>query len=391
MRLLAAIAGLALLFVILWDAFETIILPRRVTRQFRITRAFYLVTWKVWASVARRRHLGRIRPAYLSYYGPLSLLLLFVVWVAGLIVSFGLLHWAAGSAINTQGAPPSFVSDLYLSGTTFFTLGIGDVTPRSELARLITVVESGTGFGLLAIVISYLPVLYGSFSDREVNISLLDARAGSPPTAGELLRRHAAPERAASLVDYLQEWERWSAELMESHLSYPILCFFRSQHSNQSWVAGLTTILDASAFLMAYGPEQVRFQAQLTYAIARHAVVDLAVVVSAPPKPPAADRLPAEDHRRLLESLASAGMALGTAGGNEEFARLRPAYEPYLVALSDRFLMPLPTWLPGQRSLDNWQRSAWDAKNTAQTRSRLDAKRQNRRSRVAALKNDQGE
>ncbi|MGH9377422.1 MAG: potassium channel family protein [Terriglobia bacterium] len=388
MRLLAAIAGLALLLVILWDCFETIILPRRVTREFRITRAFYRVTWKAWSAAARRRSLGRFRTAYLSYYGPLSLLLLFVVWVAALIVSFGLLHWAAGSAINVQGGPPSFLSDLYLSGTTFFTLGIGDVTPHSELARLITVVESGTGFGLLAIVISYLPVLYGSFSEREVNISLLDARAGSPPTAGELLRRHAAPEHSAALIEYLQEWERWSAELMESHLSYPILCYFRSQHSNQSWIAGLTTILDASAFLMAYGPESIRFQAQLTYAIARHAVVDLAVVVAAPPRPPAADRLPAEDRNLLLESLASAGMALKTTGGEEVLARLRPAYEPYLVALSNRFIMPLPTWLPGQRSLDNWQRSAWDAKTLTQ---RTRSARTERRSRYKALKDDGGE
>ncbi|HEV2500618.1 MAG TPA: two pore domain potassium channel family protein, partial [Terriglobia bacterium] len=241
--------------------------------------------------------------------------------------------------------------------------------------------ESGTGFGILAIVISYLPVLYGSFSEREVNISLLDARAGSPPTAGELLRRHAAPEHSAALIEYLQEWERWSAELMESHLSYPILCFFRSQHSNQSWIAGLTTILDASAFLMAYGPERVRFQAQLTYAIARHAVVDLAVVVAAPPQPPAADRLPADDCGRLLESLASAGMALDTGGGEEALEKLRRAYEPYLVALSNRFLMPLPTWLQSQQSLDNWQRSAWDV---------VARKSAVRRSRYKALKNDGG-
>ncbi|HEV2416361.1 MAG TPA: potassium channel family protein, partial [Terriglobia bacterium] len=171
MKLLAAIAGLSLLLVVLWDCFETIILPRRVTRNFRITRAFYRATWKAWGSAARQWSLGRFRPAYLSYFGPLSLLLLFVVWVAALIVSFGLLHWAAGSALNVQGGPPSFLSDLYLSGTTFFTLGIGDVTPHSGLARVITVVESGTGFGILAIVISYLPVLYGSFSEREVNIS----------------------------------------------------------------------------------------------------------------------------------------------------------------------------------------------------------------------------
>ncbi len=374
--------------VVLWDAFETIILPRRVTRNFRITRVFYRYTWRIWGAPARRWSLGRFRQSYLSYYGPLSLLLLFAVWVGALILSFGLLHWAAGSAINLQGGHPSFLTDLYLSGTTFFTLGIGDVTPRSGIARLLTVAESGTGFGLLAIVISYLPVLYGSFSAREVNISLLDARAGSPPTAAELLRRHAAPERTQALIGYLQEWERWSAELMESHLSYPILCLFRSQHSNQSWIAGLTTILDATAFLIAFGPEDLRWQAQLTYAIARHAVVDLAVVVSAPPRPPVNDRLPSQERKLLCRSLASAGMTLREEDGDTILDQLRPAYEPYLVALSNRFIMPLPAWLPGQQLLDNWQRSAWDANARSSARRAASAQRL---SRTKALKEDGGD
>lgn len=361
MRSLAAIAGLALLCAVLWDTFETIILPRRVTRGFRITRSYYRYFWAVWARIARWMPAGRVRQSYLSYFGPLSLLLLFAVWVAGLILSFGLLHWAAGSAVNTQGGSPGFLSDIYLSGTTFFTLGIGDVTPRSGLARLITVIESGTGFGILAIVISYLPVIYGAFSQREVNISLMDARAGSPPTAAELLRRHAGSEREDPLVSYLRDWEVWSAELMESHLSYPVVCFFRSQHSNQSWVASLTAILDATAFLSAYASGKIQWQAQLTFAIARHAVVDLAVVVTATPKPPEADRLPdaARDHMRKL--LAIAGLEIQGDEGNEVLNRLRQAYEPYVNALSRLFFMPLPDWLHEKPSADNWQRTAWDS------------------------------
>ncbi|MGH9446170.1 MAG: potassium channel family protein, partial [Terriglobia bacterium] len=231
MRSLAAIAGLVLLAGILFDAFETIILPRRVTRYFRLTRLFFRYTWRPWAALARRMRPSRRRETFLSYFGPLSLLQLFLVWTIGLIVAFALLHWAAGSAVNAGNRPPSFTTDLYLSGTTFFTLGIGDVTPRSELARFITVVESGTGFGVLAIVIAYLPVLYGAFSQREVNITLMDAHAGSPPTAAEILRRHAPTPDAEELALYLHEWETWSSELMESHLSYPVLCFFRSQHN----------------------------------------------------------------------------------------------------------------------------------------------------------------
>ncbi|MGH9436114.1 MAG: two pore domain potassium channel family protein, partial [Terriglobia bacterium] len=231
------------------------------------------------------------------------------------------------------------------------------------------------------------PVIYGAFSEREVNISLMDARAGSPPAAAELLRRHAAPERAAALIEYLHEWERWCAELMESHLSYPVLCFFRSQHSNQSWVAGLTTILDASAFLTAYADGNLQWQAQFTFAIARHAVVDLAVVVSATPRPLLVDRLPADARDRLRASLAQEGMNLKGAEGGEALARLRLAYEPYVHTLSRRFFMPLPEWLPARESADNWQRTAWDLQAGADQ-----AKTAQRRRRLrAAVKSDGGE
>ncbi|MGH9470068.1 MAG: potassium channel family protein [Terriglobia bacterium] len=359
MRILAAIAGLVLLLVSLWDAFETVILPRRVMRSFRLTRVFYRYTWTPWAALARRVKSGRRREAFLGYFGPLSLLMLFVVWAAAIVLSFGLLHWAAGSAINTSGAPPSFWTDLYLSGTTFFTLGLGDVAPRSALARVITVIESGTGLGLLAIVIAYLPVLYGSFSRREVNISLMDARAGSPPSAGELLRRHAAPERTDSLIQYLRDWESWSAELMESHLSYPILCYFRSQHSNQSWLAALTTILDASAFLITEAQDRLQWQAELTFAIARHAVVDLSQVIYSPPEAPSRDRLPHAALEELRVSAADSGMILVRAPQQSSLYELRQMYEPYLQGLARRFLLPVPPWDSLHQELDNWQRSGW--------------------------------
>lgn len=359
MRILAAIVGLALLAVILWDSFETIILPRRVMREFRLARIFYRYTWTPWASLARSMKPGKRREAFMSYFGPLSLLMLFLVWAGGLILSFGLLHWAAGSALNVSGKPPSFWTDLYLSGTTFFTLGLGDVAPRSALARVITVIESGTGLGLLAIVIAYLPVLYGAFSQREVKISLMDARAGSPPTAAELLRRHARPEHQDSLIEYLRDWETWSAEFLEGHLSYPILCFFRSQHSNQSWLAALTTILDASAFLITHARERLQWQAQLTFAIARHAVVDLSQVINSPPELLHHNRLSETVREQIRASLAEAGMALSNAQEPESLSELRQMYEPYLAGMARRFLLPLPPWIQSSPNLDNWQRSGW--------------------------------
>jgi hypothetical protein len=360
MKLFACILGLTILFVTLWDAFETIILPRRVTRRFRPVRLYYRTTWAFWSRSNRLFHTKKRREDHLSYYGPLSLLGLFATWAFVLVLAFVMLHWADGSAINTSGEKPSFRTDLYLSGTTFFTLGLGDVTPRTSLARVITVIEGGTGFGFLGLMISYLPTLYGAFSQRELNISLLDARAGSPPTAAELLRRHAHFEDNAVLTPYLRDWETWAAQLMESHLSYPVLCYFRSQHDNQSWLAAFAAVLDVCALLIAYGEGSAKWQSQLTFAIARHAVVDLAEVLRVPASPPVKDRLPPEEVAQVRDLLVEcrASNKCGDAG-DMKLAKLREMYEPYLNGLSLRLLMPLPSWGVGATFVENWKRSAW--------------------------------
>jgi hypothetical protein len=355
MNLFLGILALVLLFATLWDSFETIILPRRVTRSLRFARLFYRVTWTIWSSIARRIRDTKLRERSLSYYGPLSLLGLFATWMLILIVVFAMLQFACGSAINVSGETPSFKTDLYMSGTTFFTLGLGDVTPRTSLARVMTVVEAGTGFGLLAIVISYLPTLYGAFSQRELNISLLDARAGSPPTAAELLRRHGHLSGSDMLTRYLRDWEIWSAQLMESHLSYPVLCYFRSQHDNQSWLAAFTAVLDVSALLVAYGTGPTKWQARLTFAISRHAIADLCQVLRVPPMPLERDRLPAEDLPHVRKLLLEFGDANYTESSDLKLNELRRMYEPYLNGLSRRLLMPLPSWGVGVNSVENWK------------------------------------
>ena len=360
MKLLVAIAGLFVLLATLWEAFETIILPRRVTRPVRLVRIYYRLTWKFWAAINGLIRSRRVRDAQLSYYGPLSLLGLFATWAFLLVLAFAMLHWAAGSAINAPGETPTFRTDFYLSGTTFFTLGLGDVTPRTTLAKAITVTEGGTGFGFLGLMISYLPTLYGAFSQRELNISLLDARAGSPPTAAELLRRHAHFEDNEVLTPYLRDWETWAAQLMESHLSYPVLCYFRSQHDNQSWLAAFTAVLDVCALLIAYGEGMTRWQSKLTFAIARHAVLDLSEVLRVKPSSPPKDRLPPEDlvqvRNLLVECRASSKCG---ESGDKKLSELREMYEPYLQGLSVRLLMPLPSWGVGHQFVENWKRSAW--------------------------------
>jgi Ion channel len=361
------IFGVAVFLIVAWDAFESIILPRRVTRKFRLTRFYYLFTWRSWKFYARLIHSKKPKEAFLGFFGPISLIFLIAVWATGLVLSFGMMQYGAGSAVTISGTNPSFYTDLYLSGTTFFTLGLGDVVPRSGLARFLVVAEAGFGFGFLAAVIGYLPFIYGAFGRRETNIALLDARAGTPPTAGELLRRHSYPTGNKALGELLKEWERWCAELLESHLSYPVLAYFRSQHDNQSWISSLTAILDVCSLAIVGIEDACAKQAELTFAIARHAVVDLCQVFGAPPRSPESERLTAEMLQKLRTKLAQHGTTLfSTSEADAKLLELRQLYEPYVYALAKHLNQTLPPWIPDHKGKDNWQTTAW-ARASAQT------------------------
>jgi hypothetical protein len=364
--MLLALVGLALIFVILADGFESILQPRRVTRKYRIARLYYASLYGAWRFAARRIRASRRRTAFLSTFGPLSILGIFATWVAGLIIGFALVNWGLHNPITTAGgpAPRDLGEYLYLSGTTFFTLGYGDVTPTGRIGRVLAVCESGLGFGFLAAILSYLPALFQAYSKREVEISLLDARAGSPPCAGQLLLRTArAASGALELDGFLLAWERWAAELLESQLSFPVLGYYRSQHDNQSWLAALTTLLDACAILMTQVADRCTYQAQVTFAICRHAAVDLTLVLraqSAVPPPATEDRLPGETLGDLRAALASAGVTLRDAVPADDALRnLRGTYEPFLRALAERLILPLPPVTADDGTPDNWQRSAW--------------------------------
>ena len=360
MSILAALLGIALILVVLGDAFETIILPRRVTRQVSLARLFYRHTWLAWSRTVSSVFSSKRQETYLSFYGPLSLLVLLILWATGLVIGFAFIHWGSGSAIRTPEGTAGFGSYLYLSGTTFFTLGIGDVIPVTTLGRGLIAFEAGMGFGFLALVIGYLPVLNQSFSRREVNISLLDARAGSPPTACEMFRRHSHDRGMEDLRQLFHEWERWSADLLESHLSYPALGYFRSHHENQSWLGALAVILDASAFTIVNLCGPCERQAQLTFAITRHAIVDLAQIFNCPPLAPEYDRLPPAELASLRTALAEAGFQIHGEGAlDQKLSELRRMYEPYVYSLSRYLGYTIPPWIPKSGFADNWQTSAW--------------------------------
>ena len=363
--LVAPVSALLILFILM-DAFETVVLPRRVTRPYRFARLFYRETWTLWKGASRCIPAAKRRESFLSFFGPLSILLLFSAWAVGLIVGFALLQWSLGTALHSPDNEVTLGTYVYLSGVTFFTLGLGDVTPLGALGRSMVVAESGLGLGFIALMISYLPVLYQAFSRREVTISMLDARGGSPPSAAQVLLRLAQARNVRAVDPFLAEWERWSAELLESHLSFPLLSFYRSQHDNQSWLAALTTVLDTCALIIAGVKDVDPYQAQLTFAMSRHAVVDLALVFKTPPLPFEHDRLATTDLARLRQLLGDEELVLREGPAfDEKIADLRQMYEPFVNGLAMYFVFALPPFVPQKAAVDNWQTSAWQKRTVS--------------------------
>jgi hypothetical protein len=362
----AIIFGCIIIGVVLLDAFETVVLPRRVTRHFKLTAWFYRRTWIPWKKIAGHIQTPVRQQSFLGYFGPLSLIWLLAFWAATLIFGFALLQFGIGGHEQLSREPITFGRIIYHSGQTFFTLGYGDILPTSSLARALSVVEAGMGFAFLGVVIGYLPVVYGSFSRREIQISMLDARAGSPPTATELLVRLAGSSENPAieqivLDEVLRDWERWAGELLESGLSYPVLSFFRSQHSNQSWLGTLLTMLDVTSLLIT-GIEGIHpGQARLTFAMARHAAVDLAQVVNARYDPQSPDRLTDAQFDTLQETLVAAGLKLRNGDeARQKLAKLRSMYEPYLHSTAKNLMVALPPWQHPAKLRDNWQAGPWD-------------------------------
>lgn len=358
-RIVVGLLGGVLVTLMILEIFLAFLVPQRVRRGPRLVRSVRDLGWRPLRRFARRLP-DRTADTILGLYGPLSLVLNLALWMLGLVVGYAALQWAGGSQLAAGGAV-SFGHDLYFSAATLVSSGTAGLAAQTGFARAIQVIDAGSGLLTLAIVIGYLPALFQAYSKREATVSQLDARAGSPPTAGRLVTRAARHGGWSSVNAYLGEWEPWTAELMESHLSYPVLASFRSQHVNQSWLAAMCAVLDSSALTVAAAPTGTVDRARYTFAIARHAVADLSYTFRTAPTPPDADRLPPAQLAQLLADLREVGVEIAADLDTvtERLDRLRALYEPYLHALSVHLALTLPPWTAPESPTDNWRTTEW--------------------------------
>ncbi len=366
MNAYAIILGIFCVVVALVDAFESVVLPRSVRRSIRLRTIFYFLSAVIYAGIGRIPKKFRARQALLVAFAPISFLSIIAAWACLMIIGFTLIHWGCRTPLINPAENGSFKSYFYFSGATFFTLGYGDVVPASGLGRGLAILEAGLGFGFLALVIGYVPVIYTAFSRREATMLRLDSKAGSDPSALELIRRHAQADVMESLTGLLKEWEDFSAQLLESYLSYPILAYYRSQHDDQSWLRSLTAVMDACVLVkaVAVGPDTasrlLAFQAKATFVMGRHLLVDLSYVLDTEPNMDCPSRLSDAQLHEIRAALR--GMGLNCAS-EETIEHLRTAialYEPYAYGLAEDLILDLPDWTPKEDMVDNWQTSAWE-------------------------------
>jgi hypothetical protein len=344
MRPLVGVLGALLIMLMLLEFFVTFLLPRRVKRDPRIARRALSLLWRPWRAFAARLH-PVAADTVLGFFGPLALLFLIAFWTLGIMLGFSCLHWANGTQLIGEHGR-GFFQYLYLSGGSFLSASSG-LEPAGSWGHTLLLLEAAAGFAVLFIAIGYMPPLYQAFSAREVAVSQLDPRAGSPPSAGKLLVRSSRGKTWDELDGYLDEWDTWAAELMETHLAYPILAYFRSQHVSQNWLAALTTILDACAFRIAASEQPIPGSAERTLAIGRHALSDLAFMFQARPGPDVGDRLDGESFERLYALVSETGLRIESP--DRVRVRLdegRATYEQHAQALANRLALTLPSWLP---------------------------------------------
>jgi hypothetical protein len=348
-EIIALLLGGIIILTTLNDVFQTAIVPRAVGRRLRMSYYVWRGAWNVWPSLAWNVAGGDAerREDLLALFAPAMLMLLPIMWGLFLIVGFGTIFWSLRYGLSPRGG--NFGDTAYFAGTSLTTLGFGDIVGRSGIARFVSIVAASTGLGLFSIITAYLFSLFGSFQARETFVVMLGARTGVPPSGVDLLTIAGHGGTRSNLPTLMIEAQRWIAQVMESHLAYPVLAYFRSSHDYQSWIGTLGTLLDSATLVMTTIEAVDDGQARVLYDLGRHATHDLAGHLGVEWKG-TAPGLEQPEFERACTHLRDAGYRIDDAEAAwSRFSSLRGAYAPQLDALARFFAIPPLQWI-GDRS-----------------------------------------
>ena len=340
MEAVGFVIGLLLVGVVGWDLFQTVVVPRPTPGHVRVSRYVVRGSWALMKRLGRRAP-ASVRDNLYGLFGPGAAILLLAVWLGLLILGFGLLLWALRD--ETSPILPDIWSAIYLAASSVLTIGYGDFVPTGPATRIFAVFAAVGGLGAVALVVTFLFSLYGSYQRRELAIVTLQAASGSPPSAVALLETYARLDILDRLDSLFQDWESWSAEVLDSHVAYPILGFFRSSHDNLSWIGALGTVLDAATLVVTTIAGLPQGHAELARRVGSHLTEDLSNLGFAEGETAWLSR---DEFELACDRLERAGFRLvdrRSAWGRFEAARL--AYAPRLEAMANYWAVAATSWL----------------------------------------------
>jgi hypothetical protein len=347
------VAGLLLLAVTFFDLFQSVVLPRPSVRRVQLARTVVRPFWRFWKWALNRGTRIDRSEARLAAFAPIALLTLFLIWALALITGYALVI----DGLDLEFTPPlkNFLESFYVSATTLVPLSYGDFVPEQGPARLLIVIESATGVVVAALAITLLFELYGAFRNREESVVALDALAGAPPSAVQLLETAADPNMDGALKETFDEWRKWSAMVLESHLAYPLLVYFRSSHDNEAWINSFAAVMDSAALILTSTDDPSRGAAKLMFTVGNHLVEDLTWVFRLTVEPnPIIEK---SEYRAAIERLRTAGYRVSDGDANwEKFSRFRSKYASALNLMATYLLAPPAQWVGDRSYLPHRQR-----------------------------------
>jgi Ion channel len=341
-QLLWTMVGLIIIAVVFYDLFQTVVLPRPAVGKMQLARKVVRPMWLVWRWVSQRTSRIDRSESRLAAFAPVALLTLFLIWAVALVVGYGLL--LDGLAEQIRPVPQDLITTMYISASTLVPLAYGDFVPEGGLARLVIIAESATGVGLAALAITLLFSLYESFRAREELVVSLDALAGAPPTAVQLLETAAKHHMRPSLDETFDEWRKWSAMVLESHLAYPLLVYFRSSHDNEAWINSFGAVMDAAILTISTIDDGSEGPAHLMFTVGNHLVEDMSWVFNIKSSDdPIVERA---EYEVAVQRLIKSGYRIKDVdAGWKKFAELRARYATGLNQMALWLAIPPAPWI----------------------------------------------